>query len=130
MLQEIKYFRNFLKNSLYRINTSKTNQIVNPKKVSKDIVIVLGGPFPSVAHTEILSDIESVDIVVRGEGEKTLIDLIHCIENGKQFDEVSGITYRTKEGTKINKPRSLIKDLNELPFPNYLFHYTYLHLQL
>ena len=39
MLQEIKYFRNFLKNSLYRINTSKTNQIVNPKKVSKDIVL-------------------------------------------------------------------------------------------
>ena len=98
-----------------RFEAFKLSNII--KDASKDIIVILGGPFPSVCHKEIIEDINSVDIVVRGEGEYTLLDIVRSIEKGKHFDDIAGITYRTKDGIKINKSRTFIQNLDELPFP-------------
>ncbi|MDI6903808.1 MAG: cobalamin-dependent protein [Methanocellales archaeon] len=89
------------------------------KEQYPNIKTVLGGPFPTVCHKQILEDIPSVDIVVRGEGEVTFLDSVKHIEKGKNLDDVRGITYRDEKKIKINDSRQFVKDLNELPWPAY-----------
>lgn len=98
-----------------RFDAFKLSNII--KETSKEIIVILGGPFPSVCHKEIIEDIMSVDVAVKGEGEYTLLDIVKCVEQGNQFDDIEGITYRTKDGIKINKSRTYIKNLDELHFP-------------
>lgn len=98
-----------------RFEAFKLSRII--KDVSSSIIVVLGGSFPSVCHKEIMEDIESVDIVVRGEGEYTLLDIANCVDKQKQFGNILGISYRMKDKIRINKPRPFIQNLDTLPFP-------------
>jgi len=90
----------------------------------RGIVTVLGGYHPTAIPDELLSH-SQVDIVVRGEGEQTIHELV-TIGDAKGID---GISY--KEGNKIihNPNREFIKDLDTLPFParhlrRYVYHAT------
>jgi len=76
--------------------------------------IVLGGVHPTVLPEEVLAE-PAVDVVVRGEGETTLVELAE----EKSLEDVAGISFR-KDGTVIHtEDRRLIEDLNSLPFPAY-----------
>ncbi|MFC1639500.1 B12-binding domain-containing radical SAM protein [Gemmatimonadota bacterium] len=81
--------------------------------------VVLGGPGVSSLGTHILRLFPSVDIVVRGEGELTLLELVKQLRNGGSLDQVSGITYRDGRDIKQNSPRERLHDLDVLPFPAY-----------
>lgn len=84
------------------------------KNVYPDCLLVLGGVHPTVLPEECLSH-DEVDLVVRGEGEMTLLDLA----NGKDIQKVDGVSWK-KDGKIIhNSPRELIKDLDSLPMPLY-----------
>lgn len=77
-------------------------------------LIVLGGVHPTVLPEEVLSE-PSVDIVVRGEGEGTIVDLA----GKKPLKDILGISYRV-EGKLIHNPdRPLIKDLDSIGMPAY-----------
>ena len=52
-----------------------------------------------------------------GEGEFTMLELCEHIKNKTPIYGIDGIAYRTKNGIKIEEPRSLISDLDSLPFP-------------
>jgi len=99
---------------------SVTSKIVQKiRKQDIDIPIVVGGKFPTLTHIEILEEERGIDIVVRGDGEFILLDLVQAIEKNAALDTISGITYRNKKGNiKINPPRQLIHDLDSLPFPS------------
>lgn len=87
------------------------------KKIKSDTVVVWGGPHPTVQPAEVLEN-GNVDFVVRGEGEETITALIEAISEGNMdFAKIDGISYR--EGDKLihNKPRSLMQDLDSIPFP-------------
>jgi len=87
----------------------------------RGIVTVLGGYHPTAIPDELLSH-SQVDIVVRGEGEQTMHELV-TIGDAKGID---GISY--KEGDKIihNPNRGFIEDLDTLPFPaRHLRRYVY-----
>ncbi|MCX9011539.1 MAG: radical SAM protein [Candidatus Methanoperedens sp.] len=86
------------------------------KSLDKDIPIIAGGPHPSALPEETLSE-TFVDIVVRGEGEKTMSELIPALENGATLDGLAGISY--KKGGRIihNISRRPVEDINKLPFP-------------
>jgi len=87
------------------------------KKVCPKAVVVFGGVHASVAPQLVLRD-KNVDIVVKGEGELTFLDIVKCIEKGEKFHNVKGTVVRREDGTiHINEPRELIKDLDALPFP-------------
>ncbi|MBU7023633.1 MAG: radical SAM protein, partial [Theionarchaea archaeon] len=60
---------------------------------------------------------ESVDVVVRGEGEETLLELAQYFLQGKgSLKEIPGITY--EEGRIKSTPdRPFMEDLDALPFP-------------
>ncbi len=80
-------------------------------------VTVLGGPHVTFWDENALQECPSVDIVVRQEGEYTLLELVQKVEASKPLDEVIGTTCR-KAGKIVKNPaRPLIENLDELPFP-------------
>ncbi len=88
------------------------------KKQYPDKVVILGGPGPSPVAEEILRHFPFIDIVVRGEGEETIVDLVRGLREGK-VDDICGISYRRDSEIKHNPPRDRIKALDSLPFPAY-----------
>jgi len=87
----------------------------------QDIATVLGGYHPTAIPDELLSH-SQVDMVVRGEGELTMRELI----TKGDAKGVNGVSY--KDGKEIihNPDREFIEDLDSLPFPaRHLRRYTY-----
>jgi anaerobic magnesium-protoporphyrin IX monomethyl ester cyclase len=79
-----------------------------------DARIVLGGVHPTIMPEDMLKN-DTVDYVVRGEGERPFLMLAQGVEAGK----IPGLSYK-KDGKYVNNPEGeLIKDLDELPFPAY-----------
>ncbi len=81
----------------------------------RDAVTVLGGPHPTLLPDESLER-PGVDIVVRGEGEETIVELAQALEEGSDLEGVQGISFK-KETAVHNPSRPLPEDLDSLPFP-------------
>ncbi|MFQ5925305.1 MAG: B12-binding domain-containing radical SAM protein [Dehalococcoidia bacterium] len=90
-------------------------------KMCKDfepgIVTVIGGPHASFALEETLLRAPWIDVLVLGEGEGTLVELIRALESRANLREVRGIAFREDKRVVQTEPRSPIEDLDELPFP-------------
>ncbi|MBD3282607.1 MAG: radical SAM protein [Candidatus Portnoybacteria bacterium] len=80
---------------------------------SKDVPIVVGGPHPSANPEKILEDYKEIDIIVYGEGEVTTKEIL----KNKELGKINGIAFRKKGEIIINPPRSLIKNIDSIPFP-------------
>ena len=87
------------------------------RQVSPESLIVVGGPHASLMPYETAAMAE-FDIVVRGEGEETLLDLA----NRMPFEfkaNIPGAIYRDKSGSLVDGgSRKLIDDLNCLGAPD------------
>lgn len=91
------------------------------KNVNPEIKTVVGGQhFTATAETS-LQAFPEMDFVVRGEGERTLSDLVRALSGAKSLTDVNGISFRHNGQIIHNQDRSLIEDLDELPFPGYHF---------
>lgn len=88
------------------------------KRKFPDKKVLAGGAHASFMAGEVLES-GFVDIVVRGEGEYSLLEIIQ----GRALSEITGISYLKpdNEGFSIinNVERNRIQDINELPFPDY-----------
>ena len=77
--------------------------------------VVLGGPEPASYAAEYLA--RGADVIVVGEGELTLADLLERRFQG--LDQVSGIAFLDDDGAVITTPpRPYIPQLDSLPFPD------------
>jgi len=97
----------------------------NAKLISKELklwnpnlIIVLGNYLATFYPHKILSNYSWIDICVRGEGEKTFLELINTLERNKDLSIVRGITYRDDKIIKENETRPFIQNLDELPIPD------------
>ncbi len=82
-----------------------------------DAIIALGGPHVSFVPERSLRECPQADLVVRGEGENTLLELLESLEKGSDLRMVRGITFREKSEVVSTPPRPLVEDLDELPQP-------------
>lgn len=84
--------------------------------IDKSIVTIFGGPHCTFAPDIINND--SVDIVVRGEGESALLEIMSAIDTKSDFSHIRNVC--VKNGPEIikNDLRPLIEDLDSLPFPD------------
>lgn len=80
--------------------------------------VLFGGPHASALPEEMLAT-GQVDAVVRGEGERTLVELCKIwTEDGfGDLSEVDGVSYIDDGSVKHNPDRSFIEDLDSIPFP-------------
>lgn len=89
------------------------------KSVRPGTTIIFGGPQPTLCPVETLQ-YSAVDVVVRGEGELTILELIDALEQKCSLSEIAGLAYRNSHDiAEITADRSLIADLSKLPWPAY-----------
>lgn len=94
-------------------------EICDKVKSTHKTVTVLGGHHVSAVGEEVLKESPSVDFVVIGEGEITLLELVRELESSNpRFGKIDGLAWRDRNGEiHRNKPRNLIEDIDSLPFP-------------
>jgi radical SAM superfamily enzyme YgiQ (UPF0313 family) len=98
MISHYRYLKNFL--------VPLIRQVLPNKR------IILGGGI-TTPYELVLKNID-VDIVVVGEGEATILNVLN---NLNDLSTVDGIAYKTKEGIVKNRPVTPISDLDDIPFP-------------
>ena len=86
------------------------------KENAPGLIIVMGGPHATAIPSEPFEK-SPCDMVVRGEGEQTSLELVKALLAKSSLSEVDGLCWRDKNEVVTNKPRQFIKDLDEIPFP-------------
>lgn len=82
-----------------------------------DAKIILGGYHATFAAEEILRAYPFVDYILKGEAEYSMLELLDCIEKGRDPAGVEGISYLFGGRYVSNEP-SLVDDLDGLPLPD------------
>jgi len=87
------------------------------KQVNPYCLTILGGCHATFWDEQALAECPQLDVIVRKEGEFTLLEIADRLKENKQITDVLGITYR-KDGKVLKNPdRPLISNLDDLPFP-------------
>ncbi len=93
--------------------------VVKIAGIAKEIgaKVILGGAHATIMPEESLRDTPA-DIVVRGEGEETLREVVKGLKNDSDLRDIEGISYKTEKGMFHNKPRPYIQNMDTLPIPD------------
>ena len=98
------------------------------RKRDATVKIIIGGVFPTHHWNEILRKNPQIDIIVRGEGEATTLNLITALEQNQPLEFVPGIVWRSN-GVPVKTPDAdLIGNLDDYRVAWELMtgnHYTY-----
>ncbi|QWV92791.1 B12-binding domain-containing radical SAM protein [Geomonas oryzisoli] len=86
------------------------------KKINPQVVTVHGNVHATFCYDEILkAEHDTVDFVVRGEGEVTLVKLLDCLNAGGDPATVPGLSF-WRDGAVVATPKAApIADLDSLP---------------
>jgi len=103
-------------NTYVAVRALETAKTVNP-----NILTIAGGQYFTVMAQESLETYPEIDVIVRGEGEQTLTELVQAFAEKKPFSGVEGISFRRNGKILHSSPRPLIENLDSLPFPGYHF---------
>lgn len=102
--------------ALYHHEAARLFQLA--KEIDPAITTVAGGHFFSWMTDYSLTRFP-IDIIVRFEGEETIVELIEALRKGRDVSSVRGIAYK-KNGRVTKTPlRPLVADLDTLPLPAY-----------
>ena len=92
----------------------KTAEII--KERCPDVKIVAGGDHVNIYKKEVFYD--CLDFLIYGEAEETWPEFLDKLESSDpDFSRVDGLIWRSDGKTKVNKPRRLFPDLDNLPIP-------------
>lgn len=86
------------------------------KEVHPETITVYGGPHATFTAEDTLQHVPWIDIIVRGEGEYTALELVKA---EKSYENIPGISYRKNNRIYHNPDRPQVDNLDELPFPAY-----------
>ncbi len=88
------------------------------KQQNPNLTAVLGGLHATYNPTKILKKYPWIDIIVRGEGEQTALELVKALEKEDSLKDVLGITFRNNGNITSTPDHPLIKDVDTIPFPD------------
>ncbi len=97
----------------------KVSQIA--KSINRKCKVIWGGPHATINSQEVLEN-ESVDFVVRGEGDVTLKSLVNLLiktdePSRDDLSRIEGLSYKDAITVFHNPDRPLVEDLDTLNFP-------------
>jgi anaerobic magnesium-protoporphyrin IX monomethyl ester cyclase len=92
------------------------------KSRSPHVKTLLGGPF-TLTFEDIVKKIE-VDYVFRGDGEKSLLKFIELIEEGKDIEGVTGISFLDEDESEYRNEHIELVDVNSVK-PDRDIYYKY-----
>jgi len=85
------------------------------RRLSPELPIILGGWHPSLLPEQTLQE-DFVDIVVRGQGERTLLETAIRLHEGKSLETVRGVSFKPG-GRLVHNPERPVENVNSLPTP-------------
>lgn len=96
---------------------SWANYVAKKLKKHTKAPVIFGGNHPTLVPETVIKN-TNVDMICIGEGEHAFTELVNAISSGKPYDNIPNIWL--KKGKKIikNPLRPLIKNLDDLPFPD------------
>jgi len=88
------------------------------KEIHPGARTIVGGVHPTFMYDSLLAESgETVDLIVRGEGETTLFELLSAWDEPDRWSTIPGLSFR-REGQAVKSPgRAFIDDLDHLPLP-------------
>ncbi len=93
------------------------NLVTQIRGLHKDILIVLGNMHATVFSKEIL-EYKIADVVVRGEGEHSMLEIVNALKEKRRFHHIKGIDFIDGNGEFVHNPDNEIEaDLDSLPYP-------------
>ncbi len=87
------------------------------KQRNRNIKIIFGGNAATMTYKKLLT-YSYIDYIVLDEGEKAFLDLLNALDGQKPIGSIKNLAYRDGQ-MLIESERELIKDLNELPIPDF-----------
>ncbi len=87
------------------------------READPDLVTVAGGTHPSFLAERVLRETPELDLVVLGEAEDSLRELLRALEAGRGLGEIDGLAWRDGEAVRIQPKTRFVEDLDALPFP-------------
>lgn len=87
------------------------------KQLSPDIIRICGGPHVSVRPGRLVGDGLS-EYCIAGEGEHALIELVTTLKKRWAAHAIRNLVCRHNGMVRVNPPRPLLSDLDELPYPD------------
>ena len=80
------------------------------KQTNPNCKLIVGGPHVNTLDKLILDHYPFIDVIIRGEGEETVLDLV----KNKPYKEIPGITWKNNEKIIQNPDRPFIQDIDNL----------------
>jgi radical SAM superfamily enzyme YgiQ (UPF0313 family) len=93
----------------------KISQAINSIK-NRRFFYVIGGHGPS-PEPEFFLNKTGADVVVMGEGEVVMGNLVEALGSGGDLSTIKGIAYRSGDKVVINEREKLIEDVDSIPWP-------------
>lgn len=91
------------------------------KQLHPDVLTIFGGNHVTDQGSRVLQRCPAVDVVVNGEGELTIVELLRAYaapDFRAALPDIAGITYRASDGSvRTTTPRPRIVDLDVIPSP-------------
>ena len=90
------------------------------KSANPNIKVVVGGIYPTLLPQVLLKN-PNIDYAVLGEGEYRFPKLLELLKDPEKnsLKKIDGLAYRSNQETIVQPVKSYIKNLDEVPFPNY-----------
>lgn len=83
------------------------------KQSMSHLVIVYGGVHPTYHWDEILRESADIDLIVRGEGEKTALLLMRALRDGQALNTIEGIALRQNGQVIATPAATMITQLDD-----------------
>ena len=88
------------------------------KEENPNIVIAFGNFHATFNSNRLLEKYPFVDLIIRGEGEHSSLEVTKCLQKKGNLKDVLGISFRSENKIVSTVDRQLISDVDSLPFPD------------
>ena len=105
--------------SCFTLGRANAHQLATEaRQVLPKARIVMGGPHATFFPEHVLAN-PAVDVVVLGEGEEAIVELVERFEQGGDLTGIPGLALRSQGKVIYTEPRRRTEDLDGLAFPAY-----------
>jgi len=106
----------------FSVLVTSYNQTLNLAKEAKEqnpnLITVLGNYHATFNAERILKKYSFIDIIVRGEGENSALELARAVKNKGNLKDIAGLTFRNSGRVVSTQDAPLLGNIDSLPIPN------------
>lgn len=117
LLREMPDLIGVYTNLMTKLNVLKIIEFIKSTPALQHTKIVLGGPEVRNHKEKFLE--YGADIIVFGEGEETMLEIVKAYAAHTDLQSIAGTAFKDDKGNVVsNSERTLIKNIDQLPFPD------------